>query len=200
MSAWCLRRHRGDRPLGVLDTQPLTSSMETMPIALDCLEQLEEQFSTSWLRSGSWHPRGRGGRSGGKPGVFRSPPNDIPQVGVSDDRVGGVHQPLEVVRDAEGDPPLGDSHAGRGGLGRSWGRDRGETGFSGGSIGKRGGSGTGSAWSGSLLWKCSQPVSICPQGAGIPDRHRLISCTLCPHELPCDPSVRGIPRQPRTQS
>ena len=35
--------------------------------------------------------------------------------GVGDDRIGGVHEPLEVVRDAEGEPSLGDSHAGRGG-------------------------------------------------------------------------------------
>ena len=50
----------------------------------------------------------------------------IVRIGVSDDRVAGIDEPLEVVRASEGEPPLGDSHAGRGGL---RGRDRSETGF-----------------------------------------------------------------------
>jgi hypothetical protein len=53
----------------------------------------------------------------------------IVRINVGDDRVGivsvpGIDEALEVIRDAEGEPPLGDSHAGRGGRPRSWGKER----------------------------------------------------------------------------
>ena len=113
-----------------------------MPIALGCFEQLEEQrLHVLALVRLMASPMARG--------TVREEARGVVRNGVSDGRVGGVSvagidEPLEVVRDAEGEPPLGDSRAGHGG------RDRGEAGFFRGFLGGGRVRGLAGAWSGSL--------------------------------------------------